>query len=305
VSSTIPYTGGNGGTHSGQTVTSTGVTGLTATLTAGSFASGSDSLTYTITGTPTSDGTASFAINIGGQTCSLTRTVITSSCPTSVTFTYNGASVTYGTVSSSTGKCWLDRNLGASRVATISTDAESYGDLFQWGRAADGHQLINRFAGDGKTTSSATAGTVAAGTEGTNFITINTSPEDWLSTQDATRWGDPTDTVKGVHDPCPSGWRLPSKDEFDAERNNGGTGFWGTGTLQNNAAGAYNSVLKLPMAGYRDFRTGSLYAVGTYGSFWSSTVSGTNASYLGFDSSNAYVSTYLRADGNSVRCLKD
>ena len=36
-----------------------------------------------------------------------------------------------------TGKTWMDRNLGASQVATSSTDANSYGDLYQWGRAAD------------------------------------------------------------------------------------------------------------------------------------------------------------------------
>ena len=42
-----------------------------------------------------------------------------------------------------TGRTWMDRNLGASRVATGSTDAEAYGDLYQWGRAADGHQKRN------------------------------------------------------------------------------------------------------------------------------------------------------------------
>jgi len=40
-----------------------------------------------------------------------------------------------------TGKIWMNRNLGASQVATSSTDANTYGDLYQWGRAADGHQL--------------------------------------------------------------------------------------------------------------------------------------------------------------------
>jgi hypothetical protein len=75
VSSSIPYTGGNERKHSGQTVTSTGVTGLTATLAAGNFANGAGSLTYTITGTPNTIGTASFALNIGGKTCTLTRTV--------------------------------------------------------------------------------------------------------------------------------------------------------------------------------------------------------------------------------------
>lgn len=71
----IPYTGGDGSAHNGQTVASTGVTGLTATLPAGNFTTGNGSLTYTITGTPSSDGVASFAINIGGQTCTITRDV--------------------------------------------------------------------------------------------------------------------------------------------------------------------------------------------------------------------------------------
>ena len=75
VNSVLSYTGGNAGTHSGQTVTSTGVTGLTATLSAGTFANGAGSLTYTITGTPSGTGTATFALNIGGQTCNLNRTV--------------------------------------------------------------------------------------------------------------------------------------------------------------------------------------------------------------------------------------
>ena len=75
VNSVISYTGGNAGTYSGQTVNSTGVTGLTATLSAGNFTSSTGALTYTITGTPASAGAASFALNIGGQTCTLTRTV--------------------------------------------------------------------------------------------------------------------------------------------------------------------------------------------------------------------------------------
>lgn len=75
VSSTINYTGGNGGGYTAQTITSTGVTGLTANLTAGNFATGNGQLTYTITGTPNASGTANFAINIGGKSCTLSLTV--------------------------------------------------------------------------------------------------------------------------------------------------------------------------------------------------------------------------------------
>lgn len=75
VSSTIAYTGGNGGAYSFQNVSSTGVTGLTATLSAGTLATGNGNVTYTISGTPSSAGTASFAISLGGQNCTLTSTV--------------------------------------------------------------------------------------------------------------------------------------------------------------------------------------------------------------------------------------
>ena len=75
VSTTIPYTGGNGGTYSTQAVSSNGVLGLTANLVGGTLAVGAGNLVYTISGTPTSSGTASFTLTIGGQSCSFTVSV--------------------------------------------------------------------------------------------------------------------------------------------------------------------------------------------------------------------------------------
>jgi hypothetical protein len=75
VSIQIPYTGGNGGSYNGQIVNSTSITGLTATLTAGNFVNGSGTVTYSISGTPSGTGTANFAINIGGLTCTLSTSV--------------------------------------------------------------------------------------------------------------------------------------------------------------------------------------------------------------------------------------
>ena len=72
----VPYTGGNGGFHTGQIVNSTGVTGLTATLKSDSFKLGNDSLTYSISGTPTAAGSASFALNIGGKSCNFIANVL-------------------------------------------------------------------------------------------------------------------------------------------------------------------------------------------------------------------------------------
>ncbi|MCA0230172.1 MAG: DUF3500 domain-containing protein [Bacteroidetes bacterium] len=73
---TVPYTGGNGVAYSaGSGIASTGVTGLTATLAAGTLASGTGSVTYAISGTPSASGTAAFAISLGGQSCTLSLTV--------------------------------------------------------------------------------------------------------------------------------------------------------------------------------------------------------------------------------------
>ena len=72
---TMAYTGGNGGTYDVSTASSTGVEGLTATIAAGTLANGTGNLVYTISGTPTSSGTATFNLSLGGQTCSVTLAI--------------------------------------------------------------------------------------------------------------------------------------------------------------------------------------------------------------------------------------
>ncbi|MDZ4796239.1 MAG: YHYH protein [Bacteroidota bacterium] len=73
---TVPYSGGNGVAYTaGTAINSTGVTGLTAMLQAGILTSGTGNLTYTVSGTASAAGTASFPISFGGQSCSLSLTV--------------------------------------------------------------------------------------------------------------------------------------------------------------------------------------------------------------------------------------
>lgn len=75
VSITVPYTGGDGSAYPAQTFSSTGVTGLTATLPAGTLNNGSGNVVLSITGTPSSSGTASFPITLAGQSCTVSMTV--------------------------------------------------------------------------------------------------------------------------------------------------------------------------------------------------------------------------------------
>lgn len=98
----VPYAGGNGGAYSNISIASSGVAGLTATAAAGNVGNGIDSLELAITGTPSSSGNANFALNFGGQTCSLSVPVIPS---------LNLSGITAGTGSFS-GKTCFDIALG-------------------------------------------------------------------------------------------------------------------------------------------------------------------------------------------------
>jgi len=214
----------------------------------------------------------------------------TTACGESVTFIYNGSNVTYGTVTGADSRCWLDRNLGATQVALSSSDAASYGDLFQWGRGDDGHQIRNSET----TPDLSSTDTPANG----NFILAPNSPNDWRSPENTNLW----QGVNGVNNPCPSGYRLPTEAEWNDEMLS-----WVQAPINstNNADGAFASPLKLPVAGTRNPGNGSVVNVGTNGIYWSSSVSSTNSHYLYFNSSNALMSLFFRASGYSVRCLKD
>lgn len=241
------------------------------------------------------NGAASFPNRYSTQTkVRLTAAGNTFNCGGStVTFIYNGSLVTYGTVVGADGRCWLDRNLGASHAATSSTDTEAYGDLFQWGRAAEGHQVRtsdNHISGLA-TTSDPNAGNDWDG----KFITSNSSPSfDWLSAQDVNLW----QGVNGVNKSCPPGFRLPTGAEWDAELNS-----WSS----DDAAGAFGSPLKLPLAGGRNRSDGSLTNVGSSGYYWSSSVdnTGSGSRRLRFYDSEAVMGYGYRAYGYSVRCIKN
>jgi uncharacterized protein (TIGR02145 family) len=250
--------------------------------------SGVASWTTPATGLPSSGNTAGDMLFWNG---SAWIKVAAGSNGQTLTF-YNGAPVWTGTISyantvvnSTTGKIWMDRNLGATQVAMSSTDAASYGDLYQWGRAADGHQIRN----SATTSSLSSTDNPSHG----DFITYNSGDYDWRSPQNNSLW----QGVSGTNNPCPSGYRIPTETEWEAERLS-----WGT---NNNAAGAFASPLKLPMAGTRYYSNGSLMTVGTYGYYWSSSVIGTASSGFSFLSSNAFKTTYGRLFGFSVRCIKN
>ena len=186
-----------------------------------------------------------------------------------------------------TGKTWMDRNLGASRAAISSTDAQAYGDLYQWGRGADGHQCRN----------SATTTTLSSTDQPGhgNFILATDSPYDWRIPQNTNLW----QGVNGVNNPCPSGYRLPSYAELSSE-----TQTW----LSQDTQGAFQSLLKLTLGGNKSWGVvGNTDQIGHYWSsnnYWS-----TSNNYYGSEA--LYITESVnwdfngRSNGASIRCIKD
>jgi hypothetical protein len=243
----------------------------------------------------------------------------------SVTFTYNNQIVTYGIITSqTTGRNWLDRNLGAANTPIAFDDWANYGDLFQWGRRADGHQLITRTNSDVTVDASGfPVSPYGASVIGTpfpwdpnpvnnpgwinsdipphpNFILVSTgymenAPYDWRKPQNDNLW----QGVNGINNPCPSGWRIPTRDEFAAES-------------ITDVTDGYN---KLKFT-YTHSRTcNSNFIASVIGRYWSSTTGdapalGGRQSYFFRIGQHFQTGPFLdngsqRATANAVRCIKD
>jgi uncharacterized protein (TIGR02145 family) len=203
-------------------------------------------------------------------------------------------------VNATTGKIWMDRNLGASQVATSSTDHLAYGSLYQWGRGTDGHELVNWIPGhvgqDGGAGVNGTTSTLSStDTPGNSRFIITSTAQfvDWRSGQNNNLW----QGVNGINNPCPSGFRIPTGAEWSAE-----IASWSS---QNNT-GAFASPLKLTMAGQRNDGAGFFFA-GQIGYYWSSTTVTTKAQALSFSPSNANLSVSgdFRGNGYSIRCIRN
>jgi uncharacterized protein (TIGR02145 family) len=179
----------------------------------------------------------------------------------------------------------MDRNLGASKVATQSNDSQSYGDLYQWGRRADGHQCRN----------SATSTVLSSSDTPNNstFILGSSVTSDWRNPQNPNLW----QGVSGINNPCPSGYRLPTSLELNAEVQS-----WGAAK---NSSGAFSSPLKLTTAGTRLASSGSLFS--SIGSYWTSQVDGNGSITLDIYDNAAGTNFYKtdRGDGSSVRCIRN
>jgi uncharacterized protein (TIGR02145 family) len=186
----------------------------------------------------------------------------------------------YGTILYN-GQCWLDRNLGASQVASSYNDPLSYGDLYQWGRLTDGHQLRT------SNTTSIISNIDVPGH--TDFILADNDPYDWRNPQNDNLWQE----VMYINNACPEGWQVPTITQWQ-DASSG----WAS------RLDAFNSPLKLPSGGWRNESAGNISNADSWGNYWTSTINSAGARGVYFDSFNFSFNTYARASGRSVRCIK-
>lgn len=246
-------------------------------------------------------------------------------------------------------------NLGAERDANGTQNACNFGDMYQWGRQADGHEKIiwiknsdtRAITFDAVTT--ANTADVSGAIYDSNYQVSNTDQARygkfllsggnvWNTTTAGQNyqyfWATST-YDKTPADPCPSGWRVPTRFEIGAifkgeptiesEVNNPSTATENTWTWRPLAPGSRiaggdivsfgdgsdkSKRIFLPAAGVRSgTQGGNLSGVVAGGYYATSTYRGTTDTYLLiFNETNVIAgarSGFGKINGYSVRCVKE
>jgi len=202
------------------------------------------------------------------------------------------------------GSFWLKHNLGADyvrvgnpnfnpdAVPTSRQDEHAYGFLWQWGRKADGHQIVTYDTPYHGTAASGVTDAKANDPVNSLFIT---SSSDWRVNSNDLLWRD----INTPNQVCPKNWRLGTDAEWNSIR--GADGPTGNGFF--NAP----NFLFLSLAGRRINSNGAVAGQGVaFTNYWTSTVRNGVAQTMTLgDTVNIPDSSFqgkVKAFGGPVRC---
>ncbi|PAM94091.1 hypothetical protein B4N84_13490 [Flavobacterium sp. IR1] len=238
--------------------------GVTFSATGHFTATGDRKVVLQATGVPVSLGTNSFTLNTNGPSCSFDR------------------ETKIHTVKGASGRIWMAYNLGATAVPTSKNDVAQYGDYFQWGRESDGHEKKD-----------SSTDTTQSPTESPGHGSFIIGYQNWTSASNPDLW---RGTLK-INNPCPSGFRVPTQQEWEKEI---------TDSNITDSDTAYNSILKLTLGGYREKTTGTFTDYSKIGYYWTTTGTGTQRVEIrikgsSIDTKGGGAPGY----GENVRCIKE
>ncbi len=218
------------------------------------------------------------------------------------------------------GIVWAPVNCGYHK------DDFKYGKLYQWGRKY-GQGYGGKFYQSNTESGEYADNQVAVISEGPVELSVgqDLQNEKYFYTSEITTiwspqindlWNKGTydSVIKSEYDPCPDGWRVPTSAELDVlalnrsswtTNGDGQEGYFFSGSMVYS-----NAVTRifLPAAGSINFETGIADGRGLRGEYWSVDYeySKYGGAYgLGFSNKQAGYTPYNRAEGNSVRCIRE
>ena len=184
-------------------------------------------------------------------------------------------------------KVFMCHNLGADETRDSFTAHQGlHGNMYKWGTGQVALSASENISG--------TTGAIANWTTSVGGVPPTTTADWNMSTAN----------------PCPAGYRVPTKAEWDGVINASlnpvsRQGSW-SNDANNSAVGTkFGTALFLPAAGYRNNSNGSLGYRGYYGYYWSSTVGSAYNAYCMYFGSTGQGTHYnaSKSFGLSVRCI--